>query len=104
MCVMQDTGAWYVDHFDLVIEEYEALGEAAVNALYPVDHTHTSPTGADYVAQAFIRGVLCDSTNPLNSFVTNSSVVPGGFSMHTKGLIISNLCSQLIVYNNSVWA
>ena len=32
----KDTGAWYVDHFDLVIEEYEALGETAVNALYPV--------------------------------------------------------------------
>lgn len=72
----QDTGAWYVDHFDLVNDEYEALGEDAVNALYPIDHTHTSPTGADYVAQAFIRGVLCDSTNPLYEFVTNSSVVP----------------------------
>lgn len=64
--MIQDTGASYVNHFGLVIEEYEALGETAVNALYPVgelrhaatvdhgmrinwlnyvDHTHTSPTG-----------------------------------------------------------
>ncbi|KAI5124835.1 hypothetical protein M0805_005465 [Coniferiporia weirii] len=72
----EDTGASYVDHFDLVIAEYEVLGETAVDALYPVDHTHTSPAGANIVAQTFVRGVLCDSTNPLFSFVTNSSVVP----------------------------
>ncbi|KAL5488054.1 hypothetical protein ACEPAI_6162 [Sanghuangporus weigelae] len=70
----QDAGASYVNHFGLVIEEYQALGQSAVNALYPVDHTHTSPTGADIVAQTFVRGVLCDSSNPLFSFVNNTQV------------------------------
>ncbi|EJD00179.1 rhamnogalacturonan acetylesterase RgaE [Fomitiporia mediterranea MF3/22] len=72
----KDTGASYVDHFDLVIEQYRAMREAAVNALYPVDHTHTSPTGADIVAQTFVRGVLCDTSNPLFPFVSNKTVVP----------------------------
>jgi rhamnogalacturonan acetylesterase len=74
-----ETGVTYVDHFDFVLREYEALGETAVNSFYPVDHLHTNAAGADIVAQTFVRGVLCDSTNPLFSFVSNRSVVPSEY-------------------------
>ncbi|KAL5523386.1 hypothetical protein ACEPAF_1653 [Sanghuangporus sanghuang] len=67
----------YVDHFHLLLREYENLGENATNALFPLgQYVHTSPEGADIAAQAIIRGVLCDVRNPLFPFVTNASVVP----------------------------
>ncbi|EJC98170.1 SGNH hydrolase [Fomitiporia mediterranea MF3/22] len=67
----------YIDHFHLLLKEYEALGENATNALFPLDqYVHTSPEGADIAAQAIIRGALCDSGNPLFPFVTNTSVAP----------------------------
>lgn len=56
------TAVTYVDHFDYVATQYESIGETTVNTYYPMDHTHTSPTGADVVAQAFVRGVFCGNS------------------------------------------
>jgi len=53
------TAATYVDHYDYVATQYESIGETTVNTYYPIDHTHTSPTGANVVAQAFVRGLAC---------------------------------------------
>ena len=73
-----DTGVSYVDHFDFVLREFEALGNATVSTFYPIDHLHTNAAGADIVAQAFVRGVLCAGvSNPLFASVTNTNVVPG---------------------------
>lgn len=36
---------------------YEQLGNATVNSYYPSDHTHTSPTAANLVAQAFAQAI-----------------------------------------------
>ena len=36
----------YIDHFHLLLEEYNVLGENATNALFPLDqYVHTSPEG-----------------------------------------------------------
>ncbi|KAG6868872.1 hypothetical protein C0993_008620 [Termitomyces sp. T159_Od127] len=59
--VGQRTGAVYVDHYDYVAQAYNTFGQTTVTTWYPLDHTHTSPTGANVVAQAFIRGLLCGS-------------------------------------------
>ncbi|KAF9041750.1 SGNH hydrolase [Hymenopellis radicata] len=56
------TGAPYVNHYAYVAQAYQALGQTTVAAYYPVDHTHTTPTGANVVAQAFVRGLLCGSS------------------------------------------
>ena len=56
------TGAAYLDHYGYVARAYGALGQTLVTTYYPVDHTHTSPTGANVVAQAFVRGILCGSS------------------------------------------
>ncbi|KAL6703094.1 hypothetical protein ACN47E_010231 [Coniothyrium glycines] len=50
-------GASFVDHFQAVANMYKKLGNTATNALYPKDHTHTSPTGADLSAQAFAQAI-----------------------------------------------
>ncbi|KAJ4350725.1 hypothetical protein N0V95_004512 [Ascochyta clinopodiicola] len=50
-------GASFVDHFQAVANMYKKLGSTATNALYPKDHTHTSPEGADLSAQAFAQAI-----------------------------------------------
>ena len=47
----------FVDHFQAVSNMYLQLGSDAVNALYPNDHTHTSPEGAKLSAQAFAQAI-----------------------------------------------
>ncbi|KAJ3840073.1 SGNH hydrolase [Lentinula raphanica] len=61
----------YIDHYDYVAQAYEALGETTVDTFYPVDHLHTSPAGANVVAEAFVRGLLC-SESPLRNFVNGA--------------------------------
>lgn len=52
-------GSTFVDHGLYTAKAYQALGAAKVNALYPVDHTHTNDAGAVVVAEAFAKAVLC---------------------------------------------
>jgi rhamnogalacturonan acetylesterase len=54
------SGATFIDHGKAVANAYRKLGKAATNALYPQDHTHTSPRGAKVVADAFVAEVLAD--------------------------------------------
>ncbi|KAF9074832.1 SGNH hydrolase [Rhodocollybia butyracea] len=76
--VAGNTSVTYIDHFDYVAQAYEAIGETTVNTFYPIDHLHTSPTGANVVAEAFIRGVLCSSST-LKGFVNSvGEAVPNG--------------------------
>jgi rhamnogalacturonan acetylesterase len=64
-------GASFVDHFQAVADMYRSLGSGATNALYPKDHTHTSPKGADLSAQAFAQAikVALNGTTPLTSYL-----------------------------------
>ncbi|KAF7559179.1 hypothetical protein G7046_g4984 [Stylonectria norvegica] len=61
----------FVDHFQAVSNAYLKLGNAAVNAFYPNDHTHTSPAGADLSAQAFTQAIYqkMNGTTSLASYV-----------------------------------
>jgi len=60
------SGATFVDHGQYVANEFISLGATAVDAFYPIDHTHTSPIGANIVAAAFVKGLLCEG-NPLTA-------------------------------------
>ncbi|RAL01129.1 SGNH hydrolase [Aspergillus ibericus CBS 121593] len=64
-------GTSYVDHFAYVDQVYEALGADTVDAFFPVDHTHTSAEGADVVAKAFLRGVVCGGLGLADELVTD---------------------------------
>ncbi|KAI1848479.1 hypothetical protein JX265_008739 [Neoarthrinium moseri] len=61
----------FVDHFQAVANMYKKLGNSATNALYPKDHTHTSPTGADLSAQAFAQAIATsmNGTTSLKNYV-----------------------------------
>jgi len=64
-------GAGLVDHFRAAGNMYRRLGNSKTNSLYPVDHTHTSPEGADLSAQAFAQAVSLDfnGTTSLKQFL-----------------------------------
>ncbi|EJD34903.1 hypothetical protein AURDEDRAFT_140474 [Auricularia subglabra TFB-10046 SS5] len=70
-------GAAFVDHGQYTANRFQALGKGTVDAFFPNDHTHTSPAGANVVAQAFVKGLLCGNA-PLKAQVRNSTAsVPG---------------------------
>lgn len=70
----------YVNHWLFAMDLYRRLGASTTNALYPTsgDVVHTSPTGADHMARAFIKGLQC-SSGALKSKINASaaSVVTG---------------------------
>ncbi|KAG6901810.1 hypothetical protein C0995_007609 [Termitomyces sp. Mi166 len=74
--VGQRTGTVYVDHYDYVAQAYNAYGQTMVMTWYPLDHTHTSPTGANIVAEAFVRGLLCGSSILKSKVNTAGQAVP----------------------------
>jgi len=64
--------AAFVDHGQYVANEFEVLGETAVDAFYPIDHTHTSPAGANVVAGQFMKGLMCGGS-ALSAYSKNST-------------------------------
>jgi len=68
-------GVQYVDHGAYVADIFKTLGSKTVDSYFPNDHTHTSPTGAKVVAQAFLKGVVCGHVD-LSKVVTVSNL-PG---------------------------
>ncbi|KAK7955064.1 SGNH hydrolase-type esterase domain-containing protein [Apiospora saccharicola] len=68
---MGNAGVTFVDHFQAVANSYKRLGNAGTNALYPKDHTHTSPAGADLSAQAFAQAIATsmNGTTALKNYI-----------------------------------
>ncbi|KAI0878144.1 carbohydrate esterase family 12 protein [Hypoxylon argillaceum] len=71
-------GVYFVDHYQAASDLYYKLGNAATNALYPNDHTHTSPQGANLTAEAFTQAIhtqLNGTTSLYNYIISNPPVV-----------------------------
>jgi lysophospholipase L1-like esterase len=103
-----DFGAWsegvarsehaaFADLTNAIADQYEKMGEAKVQELFPEDHTHTSPVGADLNASlvvAVLKGInspvatllsakgqavqaiLTSNQNPLHLHVPADSTLP----------------------------
>ncbi|KAI0536121.1 carbohydrate esterase family 12 protein [Xylaria digitata] len=72
------SGVYFVDHFQAVSNAYKKLGNSGTNALYPNDHTHTSPEGANLSAQAFTQAIhtqMNGTTSLYNYIVSNPPTV-----------------------------
>ena len=54
--IAQHEGVAFIDLTHLIADEYDRRGEAEVKALFPGDHTHTSPVGADLNASIVVAG------------------------------------------------
>lgn len=64
--------AAFVDHGQYVANEFEVLGAQIVDSYYPIDHTHTSPEGANTIAGQFIKGLMCGGS-ALSAYSKNST-------------------------------
>jgi len=63
-------GATFVDHGLYTASLYKGKGATVVDSYYPIDHTHTSPAGAEQVARAFVLALEATSSS-LVSYVTH---------------------------------
>ncbi|KAG6901809.1 hypothetical protein C0995_007608 [Termitomyces sp. Mi166 len=68
----------YIDHYAYVAQAYDALGQMETTSFYPIDHLHTNAAGANVVAQAFVRGLLCGNTTLKSKVNTAGQAVPNG--------------------------
>jgi rhamnogalacturonan acetylesterase len=72
------SNAMYVDHGGYTANYFKSIGKAATDNLFPQDHTHTSPAGADAVSKAFVKGLQCGGGGFLKGFVRNGTEsIPG---------------------------
>ncbi|KAI4727553.1 SGNH hydrolase [Aureobasidium sp. EXF-10728] len=62
----------FVDHSAYALAAYKPLSVQTVDSYFPNDHTHTAPKGADLVAQAFVRGLVCGGSL-LGNYVKNAT-------------------------------
>ncbi|KAI9051886.1 hypothetical protein LZ554_004142 [Drepanopeziza brunnea f. sp. 'monogermtubi'] len=51
--------ASFVDHGQYVANEFIRLGKEKVDSYYPVDYTHPSPEGSEFIADVYVKAVLC---------------------------------------------
>jgi xylan 1,4-beta-xylosidase len=61
----------FVDVTKIIADQYESLGEEKVKELFPSDHTHTNPAGAELNAASVVKGLRAISNLPLNKFLLN---------------------------------
>ena len=47
----------FIDLNEMIAEKYEQMGTDKTTALFPGDHTHTSPDGAKLNAQTVVEGI-----------------------------------------------
>jgi lysophospholipase L1-like esterase len=58
----------FEDATNVIADEYEKMGQEKVSPLFPEDHTHTSPEGADLVASLIVKG-LREMKSPLAAYL-----------------------------------
>ncbi|KAL9097606.1 MAG: hypothetical protein Q9165_000503 [Trypethelium subeluteriae] len=63
----------YVDHGAYEADYFRRLGPVTVDEFFFLDHTHTSPEGADAASMAFVKGVKCNWRGILSEFVVNKT-------------------------------
>ncbi len=76
--VAQEENVDCVDVSGIVARAYEALGQPAVAAFFPIDHTHTSPGGAAFVARQVVAGLKSLPDAPFTQYFSaeGAAVVP----------------------------
>ncbi|GAA5089702.1 hypothetical protein GCM10023210_14850 [Chryseobacterium ginsengisoli] len=55
--VAKQTGAYFIDLNQMVINEYQKMGAEKVKAFFPKDHTHTNKDGAILNTELVIKGI-----------------------------------------------
>lgn len=66
----EHAGIAFVDLSRILADQYQALGEAQVRALFGTDHTHTNTVGADRNAAAVVAGLKGIRKGPFEAFLS----------------------------------
>jgi rhamnogalacturonan acetylesterase len=67
--IAKEEGAYFIDLNDIVATKYEALGQDAMKAFFPGDHTHTDINGAKLNAQTVIDELKKLNPGKLNKYM-----------------------------------
>ncbi len=67
--VAKAEGLVFLDESNAIADQYERMGPEKVKALFPQDHTHTSPEGADLNA-SLVVATLKGARSPLVAFLS----------------------------------
>jgi rhamnogalacturonan acetylesterase len=67
--VAKAEGVYFVDLNKLTADKYDLLGEEAVKAYFPGDHTHTNTEGARINAASVAEGIQLLKKCPLNQYM-----------------------------------
>lgn len=72
----------FIDLTNRMADEFDKLGEEAVKAMYPQDHTHFNPKGADLHAAMVVAGLKGLRPSPVTNFLSEKgrAVVPDRFA------------------------
>lgn len=83
--VAKAEGVLFLDHTNAIADRFEAMGEAAVKPLFPGDHTHTNPDGADINASLAVAA-LKGANSPLAALLSakGKAVQPYPTRLHTE--------------------
>ena len=60
----------FIDLTDIMADQFEAMGEDKVKALYPRDHTHFNAIGADLHAAGVVAGLKGLRPSPITGFLS----------------------------------
>ncbi|WP_048920944.1 rhamnogalacturonan acetylesterase [Rufibacter radiotolerans] len=67
--VAQSEKVLFIDLNKITADKYNQMGLEQVKALFPTDHTHTSPDGARLNAASVVEGLKMNKKHPLNKYV-----------------------------------
>ena len=76
--VAKSGGIAFIDLNTLIADRYEQLGAEKVKTLFPKDHTHTGPEGADLNASLVVAGLRGLPDHPFDSALSPATGISGG--------------------------
>jgi len=83
--VAKAEGVQFLDVTKAIADRYEVMGEEKVKALFPEDHTHTSPEGAVLNASLVVAGLKGLPARPLTAAISAPSLFLIGDSTVRNG-------------------
>jgi len=68
--IAKASGVQFIDLTNLVADQFQAMGEARVNAIYEQDHTHFNAEGADIHARTVVSGLKALRPSPVRAYLS----------------------------------
>ena len=70
--IARTAGAQFIDLTNLVADQFQAMGEERVKAIYEQDHTHFNAVGADLHARTVVSGLKALRPSPVRAWLSST--------------------------------